>query len=831
MKTRLLIPWFVLGLSTAGAAADLSVAPSNQLLQVYAKLRDLQGGDQSAVTENVAWKRDCGTFMFRNGRLSFAAPVEGRVLAAVFAGEGSFELDPPTAIARNQLARFVGGPKLEASFREAVFLFTDGSWDELQKLVNVRPGADSAATGRALAAAQRKYSETFNEWWENERKGSFAIRNLAARMLADLTDPSSRGFFLADLKTEHQDELFYHISWNRDPLLRAGVSTDEEVSLTHHKRGEYTEWWAGFHLRDEYAKNPHPEHRTLLAHCRKETIDAEVDKSNHLSATAEMEFEVSAVTARVVPFSLQGVLRISAITDEAGKKLSFIQEDRKLDSDPWLILPEPAAAGKTYKIKIAYEEDSTRDSRIIYQRGSGLYYVTSRESWFPSFGAFDDRAQYTMHFRSPKKYKFVGTGRLVSSEKEKDGLVTEWQSEIPYAVVGFNYGDFVEKSHSDSDLTVTAYTGREIPDALKSLESSIDMAELAGGPGGEKNVAGKMGIATGGFNTASQANYAAGVSYQALKLYQYYFGALPFKNVAVTEQPVLGYGQSWPTLIFLPYDSLLDATTRHQLRLQDSAEEREFYSVVAVHEMAHQWWGHLVGWKTYHDEWLSEGFSDFSAALYLRKFDPKKFRSFWDLKRRNLFDKNRVGHRPIEVGPLWLGLQLPAHLEEFLYDQLVYYKGAYVLEMLRLLLQDPKSKEPDMPFILTMRDFVSTYAGKNASTEDFRRVVEKHTGQPMDWFFNEWVYGTEIPNYDFSYELTDAGSGKTQLKMSLAQSNVSDSFLMRVPVYFYTSGEPHWLGMVQVRGATTATGNVTLPFRPEKISIDDTHSVLCTTKQ
>src|SRR5712692_944829 len=144
MKTRLLIPWFVLSLSAAGAAAtDLSVAPSDQLLQVYAKLRDLQGSDQSAVTDNVVWKRDAGTFTFRNGRLSFAAPVEGRVLAAVFTGEGSFELDPPTAIAHNQLARFVGGPKLEASFREAVFFFTDGSWDELQKLVNVRPGGDS----------------------------------------------------------------------------------------------------------------------------------------------------------------------------------------------------------------------------------------------------------------------------------------------------------------------------------------------------------------------------------------------------------------------------------------------------------------------------------------------------------------------------------------------------------------------------------------------------------------------------------------------------------------------------------------------------------------
>ena len=92
-------------------------------------------------------------------------------------------------------------------------------------------------------------------------------------------------------------------------------------------------------------------------------------------------------------------------------------------------------------------------------------------------------------------------------------------------------------------------------------------------------------------------------------------------------QPVRGYGQSWPTLIFLPYDSLLDSTTRHFLGLQDTAEGAEFYNVVAVHEMAHQWWGHMVGWKTYHDQWLSEGIAEVSAALYLQIVEPKKWNS------------------------------------------------------------------------------------------------------------------------------------------------------------------------------------------------------------
>ena len=271
------------------------------------------------------------------------------------------------------------------------------------------------------------------------------MRNLPARMLADLTDPSSKGFFLADFKGHHHGDLLYQISWNRDSLLLPYLANDEEVMLIHYNRGEYFEWWAGFHRAEEYAHTAWPEHRTLLAHCRQENIDAEIVKGNRLSATASMEFEVPGGTARVLPLSLEGVLRISSIQDAQGKKLAFIQEARELDSDPWIILPEPAAPGKVYNLKIAYEEDSTADSRIVHQRGSGLFYVTARESWFPSFGASDDRTRYSLHFLSPKKYKFVATGRLVKSGKGKDAFESDWDTDIPLSVVGFNYGDFVEK--------------------------------------------------------------------------------------------------------------------------------------------------------------------------------------------------------------------------------------------------------------------------------------------------------------------------------------------------------------------------------------------------
>ena len=274
------------------------------------------------------------------------------------------------------------------------------------------------------------------------------------------------------------------------------------------------------------------------------------------------------------------------------------------------------------------------------------------------------------------------------------------------------------------------------------------------------------------------------------------------------------------------YDSLLDSTTRHQLHLQTTSEDIEFYNLVAVHEMAHQWWGHVVGWKTYRDQWLSEGFAEFSASFYSGKFQTEKVRTYWDLKRKGLLSNNTSGHRPAQIGPLYLNEQLNAHLEPRNSTEGIYDKGAYVLEMLRMMMEDRTQKEPDQRFIDTMHDFVSTYANRNASTAGFQRVVEKHMGQPMDWFFNEYVYGTEIPTYDFKYKVNPTGDGKSILQFTLTQSGVSDQFLMRVPIYLTLGKRVVRLGLMPIKGSSTITNQVALPVNPDGVSIDQFHEVL-----
>lgn len=806
---------------------NLATQPSAKLMKIYEQLRHLAGSDESAPTENVNWKKDAATFHFAEGQMTLAAPVAGHVVGAVFNGTGTFKLVPPTAAERHQISRFTGSGQLVDTFHKAVFFFTDNSAAQLMNMLDFKPRGNATATGKVLDATLAKYEHNFNAWENNLVKGNFSMRNLSARMLADMTDATSRGFFLADFKGQHSGSLLFVISWNRPTFVLPSLANDEQVALIHYAVGRYWEWWAGFHLTSEYAKTAHPVDPTLVAHCSNETIDAVINKHHRISATATMQVEVPSAPLRLLPLDLDGVLRIQSVTDGSGHKLAFIQEGRKLDSDPWVILPQPARPHHPYTLKITYAEDSTTYSHIIFKKGSGLYYVTARESWYPNFGAFNDRTQFHLLIESPKNFKLVATGRLVKSEKEHGMLVTQWESQIPFPAVGFNYGYFVSKTDSGPKLKVTAYAGKKIPNELAGLQDQLDLASMESG----RDAAAHYGILTGGFNTASSAEHTARVSYQAMHLFEHYFGQLPFKNISVSEQPIRGYGQSWPTLIFLPYDALLDATTRDNLHLQETAGQREFYNIVPIHEMSHQWWGSMVGWRTYRDQWLSEGFAQFSAALYLQAAEPSKWNDFWDLMRRTLLHKDRAGVRPVDIGPIVLNTQLNAYLEPNASEDLIYDKGPYILEMLRMLMRNPRSKDPDVAFIAMMNDFTKTYEGKNPSTADFERIVNKHVGHPMNWFFNEWVYGTTIPTYNFSYHLKNAGNGKTAVYFTLQQSGVPSTYQMDVPIYVKYKKRTIRIALVKMTGDYTGHSKFILPVHPSNVSIDATRALLAYIKE
>jgi len=149
--------------------------------------------------------------------------------------------------------------------------------------------------------------------------------------------------------------------------------------------------------------------------------------------------------------------------------------------------------------------------------------------------------------------------------------------------------------------------------------------------------------------------------------------------------------------------------------------------------------------------------------------------------------------------------------------RLIYPKGAYVLWMLRMMMHE--NTAGDQHFKEMMQDFVNTYRGKAATTEDFKAVVEKHmtkamdmeSNQKMDWFVNEYVYGTQLPTYGFKYSFDASPEGDVILSYQILQSNVDQNFHMLVPIYLeLEEGKVMMLGRAHLSGNTSDSGKVPL---------------------
>ena len=164
-----------------------------------------------------------------------------------------------------------------------------------------------------------------------------------------------------------------------------------------------------------------------------------------------------------------------------------------------------------------------------------------------------------------------------------------------------------------------------------------------------------------------------------------------------------------------------------------------------AHEVAHQWWGHAVGWKNYHEQWISEGFAQYFAALYAEK----------DLENTVLPNLLRqMRHTAIAAsteGPVYLGYRL-GHIkgDERVFRSVIYNKAAMVLHMLRRLVGDEA-------FFSGVRAFYEQWKFKKAGTDDFRQVMERASGRDLSRFFETWIYGASIPRVKFGVHVA-AGS-------------------------------------------------------------------------
>jgi hypothetical protein len=776
---------------------------------VYRQLRDI-GLGQTFRFDNFKLVLDAATFQFIKGTLTFLRPVNGVVTGAVFIGEGNFELTPVTHIDTAELKRRAGTEEFNEPFTEIVFRFTSDA-----RLVFM-PGLKDKIEPVSEAAV------ILNHWREKMRERrdppvgfteyllhGADMDNVDADLLAAVYNPEHPAFINAYIRGQKHKDLRFFIRTRVGALPQ--LDSPEEVALINYDpEGLDDGVWYLAHMKAEYLRHTASsgeDRRIFATHSYK--IETVIAKNGHLFSSANISFAALIPGERVMKFGLLPNLRVSRVTDADGQDIHFIQESRKEDGSFYVILPEAPPVVKEQSIHIEYAGD-----QVLQEAGEGSYYVGARTSWYPNLNGFGEHALFDLTFKVPKKYKVISVGTLQEESIEQDLAVSHWVTPIPVAVAGFNYGEY-EKIEIADDIThykISGYYLTQLPDNLRRFRALQTLAPHA------------------------MTKYALEQTRAQLELCTSYFGRIPYDEIHITEQPNFNFGQSWPNLVYLPISAYTDSTQRWLLFGNINNKFTGFVQEVTPHEVSHQWWGHAVGWASYHDQWLSEGFAEFSAGLFLQQAFAgdwrKDYIEFWERLRQRLLEKNAFGIAPNDAGPLWLGERLISPRTELAYQNVTYPKGAFVLAMLRSMMYSPD--DGDKAFIAMMHDFVESHREFPATTESFKKIAEKHIlprldlekNGHLDWFFDEWVYGTQVPRYHFEYKLDPPKDGKVNLHMTLTESEVDDKFAMLVPVYGDFGKGWVRLGQVGIAGNTSRTFDWPLPAQPKKVAINAYKEIL-----
>ncbi len=189
-----------------------------------------------------------------------------------------------------------------------------------------------------------------------------------------------------------------------------------------------------------------------------------------------------------------------------------------------------------------------------------------------------------------------------------------------------------------------------------------------------------------------------------------------------------------------------------------------YYDWLFVHEMAHMWWGDCVTCRDWKHVWLNEGFASYTEALW-------------------------TGHAQ---GAAWFriymdGMENPPYMgtvydPPYVWDRIVYEKGAWIVHMLRWVLGDED-------FFQLLLDYRAAHEYGSATTDDLKAAAEALCGSHLDWFFDQWVYAEGEPDYEFWWEYTGTGPYTVYVYVQQVQSPSLPTFKMPLRVRINTTGE------------------------------------------
>jgi hypothetical protein len=800
----------------------------------YVKLRHISISQEVIPVKDFVLQRDAGGFVFKHGVFHLLQPVHGKITGAVFVGEGVFSLMPHTPVEQKNLATLTHGTPFVESFSKAVFRFTDGTDTEISQAATPEVSSESDDGSSVFSSFSRQLRVELRD-------------NLEARLLEDVLSSQPGGKFIAFIGGWSHKKLIYDV----DPQgvvaylpcsPRVTRSLTIEKDLEPEEVALYT-WdydhcgiWTAFHLSHEYANGAarsNQQNGPFSINHQKLSISVEND--TNINGTAQTTITALRDGLRVLPLHLDEVLRVQAVHGENGQPLEFIQENIDEGADFAVVLPQELKRGDRYTITTEYKS-ATRYLDVI-RTVNCAYYRPLVDDWYPTL-ARPHFATYEMAFDIPQGRHMAASGTLLADVDQGGRNFTQWRTDALQLRVDFAYVEFAA-------LPKTLY-GRS---SVARKDRSGDLAA------GQALLPKTNKAASGPFQERMAKKVQVG-----LELFRNYFGDEIYKKVGVTS----GEGAAADLVV-----SSYDYSNRSGFQSRLSLDQ-----VTGPESLAREWWGETVAFASYRDAWM-EGFAETANSLFIeaisREHGLDAYHRFWARSRWPAAWRTFQPKEAVEMGPLTVAYRLPfrgwrERFETGIFSQraIAQFRGAYVLQMIRFMLQD-NSTAPDQPFAdaadqfketygngasstedfnailrkhisigpsdpearfkALMHEYTQTYTSRIATTEDFKALVEKYMTpamdidgtHTMDWFFNEYVYGSAYPVYRFEHSFSRDPNGGTVLSFKLQQSQVDDSFVMLVPIYVESQdGRIVRVTSVRVRGNQTLEQQLSLKDLPGK---------------
>ncbi|MGB0036345.1 MAG: M1 family aminopeptidase [Candidatus Acidiferrales bacterium] len=787
---------------------------------LYQALNDLRPDGVHVYTiKDLNLRRDVVSLNLTDGKLAFLQPLGGHVTGAVFTGHGRVLATPHDRGERGSLARFLGVPILDQTFTRAYFRFTDDTAMEIEQQLRA---AD------ASSASDTKFVES----WNIEIGALNPWHSL--RIMFDWLSIDPMPYFYAGLGSESIGAFDVLVDSRRDEQVLIG-----QPRMVSAGGGQFYDVWTSFRAADA-AKIPGETFVPLDYR-----VDTTIADDLSLQGTTFLHLKTVRAGERVVPLELSRNLIVDKIQSADGQPLIYFQNEdlsrrdilRRGNDTLLVVIPAPARAGEEIRLQVFYR------GSVINDAGNGVEYVGEHGTWYAHVGSSDHFVPFDLSFRWPKRFTLVATGNRIESHDDADPKTGRWQSDVPFAVAGFNLGEYKMETAGTDKPKIHLYANRLLEDAILSRlhqttsNPPVLLPPIFQLPSVDLGTV-ERALPPPPPSPAAVLKRLGGEVFDSIQFFEKLNGPFPFDHLDVSQIPG-SFGQGWPGLVYLSTFVFLptDVQARAGMGARAQAQARE---LMPFHEVAHQWWGNVVGTETYRDAWIEEGMANYLSLLYADSKKPGEHRmTTWLEHFRTLLTMKAQGSNETaeEAGPLSLGFRLSSSRTPDAYETVIYGKGTWVIHMVHEMLREPAAKDPDARFRDLLHSLLTEHRFQTLSTLDFQHAVEQQMTpemdlegtHSMDWFFDQWVRGTGIPHYKVEFQVKPRGQEFLVIG-KLIQSGVGEIFTAAVPLYAARAGaKPGRLGVVVTSGSETRFHFVTR-VRPARLLIDPHLTLLCRTE-